>query len=496
MSEFEQRPDRAQSNLFSPTTLDRATSQPARAERQTTDQQPLGNQAAQRFAQFCPLGLPSPSVCPFGGICHACPVQAKPTEGGPLTVNEPGDKYEQEADRVAEQVMNMPEPRPIQRACSTCNEEKTVQTKPLVEQITPLVQRQVEAEDEEEKEEELIQTKQSNRQAPQVNSNLATQIHFLKGNGQLLSRSERDFFEPRFGHDFGQVQAHTDDTAAELARTVNARAFTIGRDVVFGAGQYAPETASGKRLLAHELTHVVQQTRPVRQTECLPEKAPSRAVTIARKPRRPRPPSRRSPRLRECKRSRIIRIEVTKPRRVTAPFTTDTGRALMNSTTVEILVPKRTVKVTQDEQINAKLQWSCQGGSSGTLTTRYRIPHTVNTWQGKRLWPANTRKHKVAADGHVYGPCCKPISDLWKKAGQKGFNMATCNWNLADNFEAVTSAYSGPKSFHRCKWGFQLIAKHTISRGRRVRKQASVKYWGVDKESVARKRTPPRIRLR
>jgi len=66
--------------------------------------------------------------------------------------------------------------------------------------------------------------------------------------------------EPRFGHDFSQVQVHTDEKAADSARSVNALAYTVGRDVVFGTGQYAPETTAGKRLLAHELTHVVQQS--------------------------------------------------------------------------------------------------------------------------------------------------------------------------------------------------------------------------------------------
>ncbi len=65
--------------------------------------------------------------------------------------------------------------------------------------------------------------------------------------------------EPRFGHDFSQVRIHTDERAAETARAVNALAYTVGRDVVFGAGQYAPQTDEGRRLLAHELTHVVQQ---------------------------------------------------------------------------------------------------------------------------------------------------------------------------------------------------------------------------------------------
>jgi hypothetical protein len=67
------------------------------------------------------------------------------------------------------------------------------------------------------------------------------------------------YFEPRFGYDFSRVLIHTDAKADDSARAVNARAFTVGRDVVFGAGQYAPGTSEGRRLLAHELTHVVQQ---------------------------------------------------------------------------------------------------------------------------------------------------------------------------------------------------------------------------------------------
>jgi hypothetical protein len=66
--------------------------------------------------------------------------------------------------------------------------------------------------------------------------------------------------EPRFGTDFSAVRVHTDSNAQSLARSVNAQAFTVGNDVVFGAGQYAPESDSGKRLLAHELTHVIQQS--------------------------------------------------------------------------------------------------------------------------------------------------------------------------------------------------------------------------------------------
>src|SRR5438105_1202427 len=82
----------------------------------------------------------------------------------------------------------------------------------------------------------------------------------LSSPSQPLNADTRSFMEPRFGHDFSQVRAHTDERAAESARAVNALAYTAGQDVVFGGGQYEPETMEGKKLLAHELTHVVQRT--------------------------------------------------------------------------------------------------------------------------------------------------------------------------------------------------------------------------------------------
>jgi hypothetical protein len=166
-----------------------------------------------------------------------------------LKINKPGDLYEQEADRVAEQVMRMEEPR-VQRQ----PDEELVQTKPV---ITPLVQRQ--SEEEEEEEEEFIQTKELPGQSPEVTPSLSSRIQSMKGGGQTLPESVRAYFEPRFGYDFSQVRMHTDARAAEAVRAVNARAFTVGWDVVFGAGEYAPGIGEGQKLLAHELTHVVQQ---------------------------------------------------------------------------------------------------------------------------------------------------------------------------------------------------------------------------------------------
>ncbi|HEX8116194.1 MAG TPA: DUF4157 domain-containing protein, partial [Pyrinomonadaceae bacterium] len=89
----------------------------------------------------------------------------------------------------------------------------------------------------------------------------------LRSPGQPLDSGVRDFMESRLGVDLGDVRVHTNTQAAESARSVNALAYTVGNNVVFGAGQYAPETEKGKELLAHELTHVLQQTGGELQTK-------------------------------------------------------------------------------------------------------------------------------------------------------------------------------------------------------------------------------------
>ena len=199
-----------------------------------------------------------------------------------LTVNQPGDRYEQEADRVANQVMRMAAPHVQEKVNSKDQEEETLQTKPLAGPITPVLQRQAEPEEEEE---EMLQAKSASSPGPTgyaVQPALASQIHALRGAGQPLDPATRSFMEPRFGHDFSQVRVHTDARAAETARAVNARAFTLGREVVFEHGQYAPGTDQGKRLLAHELTHVVQQSpNHAYRTQDTPETKAEKPAPIA-----------------------------------------------------------------------------------------------------------------------------------------------------------------------------------------------------------------------
>ncbi len=133
-------------------------------------------------------------------------------------------------------------------------EEDTLQTKPLTESITLLMQRQAEAE-----EEELLQPKSKAGGTPRMTAAVADQIGALEGSGQPLPASERIYFEPRFGADFGQIRIHTGAEAVASAQAVNARAYTLGRNIVFARNQFAPGAHEGKRLIAHELAHVVQQ---------------------------------------------------------------------------------------------------------------------------------------------------------------------------------------------------------------------------------------------
>ncbi len=183
-----------------------------------------------------PSGLILRRACACGGAaglsgeCERC--KTKKLLGEPLqmklAVNQPGDEFEQEADRVAEQVMRTPEP------------ERGPGVTGL--QTPPLVQRRV----------------NSNGSGP---ISTAPQIvhDVLNSPSQPLDAATRDFFEPRFGHDFSQVRVHAHAEAEASARSINARAYTVGHHIAFGTGRFAPGTGEGNRLLAHELSHVVQQ---------------------------------------------------------------------------------------------------------------------------------------------------------------------------------------------------------------------------------------------
>ncbi|MFH1120022.1 MAG: DUF4157 domain-containing protein [Bacteroidota bacterium] len=153
-----------------------------------------------------------------------------------LAVNKPGDKFEREADSVAERIMRMPGTR-------TENEGKKIETRNEVG-----IQR---------REENAQPEKEAGIQVPDESTQSA--IRSKTGGGMPLPRTVRNFMEPRFGNDFSNVRVHNDDQSSRLNQQLNARAFTHKNHIFFGSGQYNPDSLQGKQLLAHELTHVVQQ---------------------------------------------------------------------------------------------------------------------------------------------------------------------------------------------------------------------------------------------
>jgi hypothetical protein len=169
-------------------------------------------------------------------------------------IGRPGDDYEREADWMADVVMRLP---------SSGVQEFGVQEMSGVRSAASIPEMQrscAECDDELGKNPSAqLRSKEQAAKTQPIMSSIAASIHALRGRGGALPAATRALFEPRFGRDFGNVRVHTDGRAAEAAKSIHARAFTIGNDIVFGAGQYSPTSGDGQKLLAHELTHVVQQ---------------------------------------------------------------------------------------------------------------------------------------------------------------------------------------------------------------------------------------------
>ncbi|WP_020586089.1 eCIS core domain-containing protein [Desulfobacter curvatus] len=140
-----------------------------------------------------------------------------------LTVNTPGDMHEKEADQVADEVMK--------------------KTETMANSVFPAIS--------------SLQRQVSNSHTAVWAPNIVREV--INSPGEPLAPTNRSFFEPRFGHDFSRVRVHTDTIAAKSAQSVNAQAFTLGNHIVFDSNKFAPHSYPGKRLIAHELTHVVQQ---------------------------------------------------------------------------------------------------------------------------------------------------------------------------------------------------------------------------------------------
>ena len=199
-----------------------------------------------------------------------------------LKIGQPNDKYEQEADAMADQVMRMQSnggpmassdmeeetlaPK-IQTKCAACEEKEKISTKPLVQKMDAMeeegdminskrIQRMGDQEDEIHTKPMMMRKESGGGVATQT---LASKLNSTKGGGNPLPDATNQSMSQAFGTDFSHVRVHMNSDSEQMNEGIQARAFTHGSDVYFNKGEYQPESSDGKRLLAHELTHVVQQ---------------------------------------------------------------------------------------------------------------------------------------------------------------------------------------------------------------------------------------------
>jgi hypothetical protein len=174
---------------------------------------------------------------PEPALNNKFPIQLK------LSVGAANDPLEHEADAMADKVMRMPDAPFVQRKSAGVPgdyDDEHVRLKPLANQITPFIRAKGDG-------------------ADALSDSVSSSIKSTMGGGNRLDGGTRSFMESRFGAGFDQVQIHTGAQAAQLSRALNAKAFTVSNNIYFNNGQYQPDTNEGKHLLAHELTHVVQQ---------------------------------------------------------------------------------------------------------------------------------------------------------------------------------------------------------------------------------------------
>ncbi|MHA4807786.1 eCIS core domain-containing protein [Flavitalea flava] len=167
------------------------------------------------------------------------PIQRK------LSVGAADDPMEREADALADKVIQQPFTTMVQRKCSDCEEKE----KGTNLQSSSLVQRSE------------IPGNSLGTEGDSVSAPFANRVNSLNGNGDTLPPATRSFMENGFGADFSTVKIHTGQEAAQLSDSINAQAFTIGNDIYFNKDKFSPASVSGRHLLAHELTHTLQQSQ-------------------------------------------------------------------------------------------------------------------------------------------------------------------------------------------------------------------------------------------
>jgi hypothetical protein len=173
-----------------------------------------------------------------------------------LRIGDPNDAYEHEADRVAEEVISGRASKP-HWSLSTMRMTAPLQRKCSCGASTSASGDCEECKNKEKEDQQTVQRKATAATSPDFAPPIVYEV--LNTPGSQLDQTTRDFFEPRFGQDLSGIRVHTGARAAKAADAVGARAYTMGNHVVMNTGQYAPRSTAGRRLLAHELTHVMQQ---------------------------------------------------------------------------------------------------------------------------------------------------------------------------------------------------------------------------------------------
>jgi hypothetical protein len=215
------------------------------------------------------------TAAPANPLWSVLATHVPPVVQAKLEVGAPDDEYERQADRVADQVMRMPAGGPPGPPPE--DEEDLIQG-----QATPsigLLRRQPATLEEEQvlpgcgcvRRQGDGPSGGSPDKGSSVGPGTESRIESLRGRGEPLDAATRTDFEARFGRDFSRVQVHTGPDAGQLTRDLHARAFTSKEDIYFAPGRYEPHTAQGQRLLAHELTHTIQQHGVVRRRPALEE---------------------------------------------------------------------------------------------------------------------------------------------------------------------------------------------------------------------------------
>lgn len=366
--------------------------------------------------------------------------------------------------------------------------------------------------------------------APRDGSAVKSQL----GGGHPLDTRVQSQMSSAFGYDFSGVRVHTDSGAASLSSQLSALAFTVGRDVAFGSGEYQPGTPVGDALIAHELAHVVQQgggqastplTKGDDSSGPLEHDADEAALGFvastwaqgmqgfANLKQNAGPRLRSGIRVQRCScghgsaavkspafsdeppkhaggetcTGSPIHIEMILSRDLTPSFSLSAigarnvvGAWEANSGAT-IYVPSTATTVKQHEEGIATLVWSNSGGGSGR-----EIGNFNHDWDNNELQSDSATNQKFATDSHTYGMTGLPGLEARKKAEAKGFSADSSDWEFVEDLVFTTSYSEGAGEIKRCKWGFRY---HSMQRsggkqGKPAR-TAKLQYWGVDSQKYA-----------